>query len=532
MKLLSKDLVSPEYLDQLQQDLAKATVCRFLVAYVSAEGLNAIQPELLLGPMRNEKSFGIASLTCSCGYRPLITLQGALGDNNIRLKYFMDPMVTGSDEPNEVSLFHSKLVCLFQEGDQKCIVYIGSHNWSTRALGPTSPRNIEASMRLEFVFAPEDLDGIGDSIPAQVNRHLLDAWNSPVCYPATKEFEPQFTEWMQKACGRSIVTPVNATTIILAVCKKLPVLTDWPALQDRGIYMQSLDEDEGKVVWESSDQILLLVWESDAALVAGQQPIILNCTKTASNAGPESRVAGRNQAESPMEGLAAIVFDETSLTDVHKLPRARRQSVRIWSGRDVEVFDFEFPTVRNESSQIDGGVRPLYQFYLQTEAVIFPATGRTPPEANFVWEPETFAVADNKNAAQVKKSPGYFAEPDVKERILAFLRDTLRLDLNKARVLPYSDRDAKVGKRVSYHPLHDTYIGSVLRADTEQFYSKSRYGMLIPEIGPPEDIVGRSSQRNLFIRPVRRVQQVFTMPLEDLFDQWRTGPGGTAPVNR
>src|SRR6185436_2489065 len=141
MKLLSKDLVSPEYLDQLRQDLAKATVCRFLVAYVSTEGLNAIQQPLLMKPLRNAKSFGIASLTCSCGYKPLTTLQRALGDKHIRLKYFMDPLVTGSDEPSEVSLFHSKLVCLFQESDQKCIVYIGSHNWSSRALGPLSPRN-------------------------------------------------------------------------------------------------------------------------------------------------------------------------------------------------------------------------------------------------------------------------------------------------------------------------------------------------------------------------------------------------------
>ena len=50
MKLLSKDLVSPEYLDQLLQDLAQATVCRFLVAYVSTKGLTAIQQPLLMKP--------------------------------------------------------------------------------------------------------------------------------------------------------------------------------------------------------------------------------------------------------------------------------------------------------------------------------------------------------------------------------------------------------------------------------------------------------------------------------------------------
>jgi hypothetical protein len=98
------------------------------------------------------------------------------------------------------------------------------------------------------------------------------------------------------------------------------------------------------------------------------------------------------------------------------------------------------------------------------------------------------------------------------------------VDLNKARVLPYSDRDAKVGKRVSYHPLHDTYIGRTLRSDPAEFYSKSRDGMLTPEIDPPEDLVEGSSRRLLFTQPIRRVQRVFTMPLENLFDHWRTEP--------
>ena len=107
------------------------------------------------------------------------------------------------------------------------------------------------------------------------------------------------------------------------------------------------------------DPILVLVSESDEALIAGQQPVILKCKKTASNAGPDSRVAGKNQADSPMEGLAAIVLDKTSLADVNQFPRVKRRSVALWSGRDVEVFDFEFPTIRNESSKIDGSVRPL-----------------------------------------------------------------------------------------------------------------------------------------------------------------------------
>ncbi len=134
MRLLSQKLVSLEYRDQLRMDLARAAVCRFLVGYVSADGLNAIGRHLLVRALRNERSFGVSSLTCACGYTPLLNLQDELGDGCVRLKYFMDPLVEGSDEPNEITLFHSKLVYLLLEREQKSVVYVGSHNWSGRAL--------------------------------------------------------------------------------------------------------------------------------------------------------------------------------------------------------------------------------------------------------------------------------------------------------------------------------------------------------------------------------------------------------------
>ena len=69
MKLLSKELVSLEYRDQLRQDLARATVCRFLIAYVSQEGLNSINRPVLLKAIRNPRSFGVGSIfSCACGY--------------------------------------------------------------------------------------------------------------------------------------------------------------------------------------------------------------------------------------------------------------------------------------------------------------------------------------------------------------------------------------------------------------------------------------------------------------------------------
>lgn len=520
MKLISKELVSHEYRTLLQQDLAKASLCRFLVAYISQEGLNKINRPLLVRVLRDDRSFGIGTISCPCGYEPLLNLQSELGPGSpVRLKYFMDPVVKVDGEP-AISLFHSKLVYLYLEREQKSVVYIGSHNWSQAALGPGSPRNVEASMRFEFEFAPEHLQGVGTSIPAEVNRHLLDAWNAQACYPAVPASEHAFQEWTQKVCKRAPDSPVKEVTVILAVCKTPPQPTDWLTLQDSGIYMQALDEEEGRQVYDSNES-LLLVWESRASLAAGDQPFILKCRRTSSVAGPNSELVGNNVAQSPMEGFKAIVFDETRLAAMQQGNRPNAPSpVRIWSGRNADVFDFEFPTARTQSGQVDGPVDPLYQIYLQTEAVVFPANDRTPPRARYAWERETFAVAKSKDTARMEEAPGYFAPPETKEHILKFFEEVLHVRPEQARVLPYSEADAKVGKRVSQHPLHDTYIGPDTKADRAKFYSKSASGMLIPEIDEPAPTPATKRQRQLIEEPLPRVQRVFTMPINELCSLW------------
>src|SRR2546428_767851 len=148
MKLLSEELATTEYTALLKQDLERATVLRFLVAYVSWEGLNLIGRDRLTGALRGPHSFGVASLSCACGYKPLLRLQqGLQAASGLRLKYFMDPLVRDPESPADLALFHSKLVYLFLEREAKSVVYIGSHNWSRRALGPGRPRSAEASLR-------------------------------------------------------------------------------------------------------------------------------------------------------------------------------------------------------------------------------------------------------------------------------------------------------------------------------------------------------------------------------------------------
>ncbi len=171
MQFLSKELVTLDYRTSLQRDMAQAKVCRFLVAYVSLAGVDSINRPLLVRALRDPRSFGVATLSCACKYEPLLKLQDELDD--VRLKYFMDPVVDEANEPSGNSLFHSKLVYRYLERQNKSIVYLGSHNWTRRALGPQGPRNAEASLRLEFDFEEHHLTGEGSSIASEVNQHLL-----------------------------------------------------------------------------------------------------------------------------------------------------------------------------------------------------------------------------------------------------------------------------------------------------------------------------------------------------------------------
>ena len=221
-----------------------------------------------------------------------------------------------------------------------------------------------------------------------------------------------------------------------------------------------------------------------------------------------------------MEGFKAVILDELKLAGMQKSQSGERQSVRIWSGRDVKVFDFEFPTSWTESSQVDAGIKPHYQIYLQTEAVIFPADHAIPPGASLAWERETFAVADSKKTARFEQTPGYLVPPEAREKILTFLRDVLRVDLTKATVLPYSDLDPKAGKRISQHPLHDTYIAKGSRSTPGEFYAKGREGILTPEIDQPDGQTEKANRR-LLLQSVPRVQKVFTTPLKDLLALWK-----------
>ncbi len=526
MEFFSEQLVASDYRDRLNADLHRADLCRFLVAYISADGLNTLDRPALVAALRNEDSFGVSSLTCACGYSPLLQLQRDVGDSIPRLKYFMDPQVKNTDEPDGIALFHSKLVYLRLPRENKSVIYLGSHNWSSRALGPGRPRNVEASIRFALDYAPEHITGSDQSIASQVNRHLLAAYGKPACLSATADNELTFEQWYEFGCQNAPTSPLEPVTVILAVQKYRDGTTpdDWTNLVRQGIYLQALEEIEGKRIRAANDKLIVMVWASRSDLHSGIPPILLRCRFTAFNAGATSDERGTNQSVSPMAGFGAAIYDESQLQTMQDRPNGSRSTQQIWSGHDVEMYDFEFRQQPTDSAQIDGGVQPKYQFHLEVDQIIFPSGSERPYDAELIWTPESFAVAKSKDDAKLERVEGYYVPPDLRVQIMLYLTEDLLIDRNHAKIWPVSEYDrAKEGKRISKHPLHDTFIGKDAEQRRDAFYDQAKRGALVAELDEQREIdISVGGQRKAKTVPVERVQKVFTMKLNQLEDEWRS----------
>ncbi len=473
MKLLSKALVAEEYVNFLRADIDRASICRFVIGYVSSRGLNAIGESRLCRVLSHPQSFGVSSLTCSCGHGPLSDLQRRLtGIEDARLKYFMDPGLRESGDVDHLSLLHSKLVYLFLPNEKKSVVYIGSHNWTGRTLGPHSPRNVEASLRFECDFMPGDLDGKDASIASEVNRHLLSVWDLPLCLPATKESEATFRDWELISCPRmrpDYGPSLEDQSILLAVLKGSSAGSEplnWRQLTTGGLYLQCLDEEEGSVIYNASNRVLVLVWDSEKALEQAHQPTILVCQKSTFNAGPNSRIRGTNTAQNPIAGYSGVIFDETELNATLRGQERKRPKVQIWSGALVEVFDIEYPTQRNSSHQVDGTAVPRYQFHLEVRAVVPPRQDPLSEATGYGWQLNELAFAAGRNQARVQFPQGYRVTSEQEGAILGCLKKVFNLsDPRRVKIGPCSKPpDSKIGMRLAAHPLHETFLGNESRS--------------------------------------------------------------------
>ncbi len=526
MRLLSESLVDDQYRASIAADLKQAEICRFSVAYVSDAGIRSIGRNALLRVLSDEDSFGVSSMSCSCGYHPLLNLQRELSSETLRLKYFMDPSVCGTDEPNGLVLMHSKLVYLktIVNDEPKSVVYLGSHNWTGRALGPGGPRNAEASYRFEFPFSPDHLLGIGDDLPSQVNRHLLSAHRNPCCLPATASNEQTFNEWDQAVCKNRAPSSLDEVLLILAVRSDgSDPGRSLDELQGKGIYMQCLEEEEGTQVWDAPDQTIVMVWDSAGALANGRQPTLLLCNKNTRNAGGNSERHGTNQSANPIAGFAGVLLDREQGAKQTESNTPARSVLALWSRSEAEVFDLDYPTISTECEDFDGRLNPKYQFLLEVEAVVHSAEEAV-DNARFVWDRSTFAVAKRKDDAKYVKLDGYVVPDEVRSQIERSLEEDFGIDLSRDNVKakPQSESTInrlKIGKRFASNPLHETFVARETQQAPNEVYRQAFDELLTIDLDP--DCTEAGTQQKLFANPIERSQRVFTAKIEVLKEVWR-----------
>ncbi|WP_153556671.1 phospholipase D-like domain-containing protein [Roseimaritima sediminicola] len=528
MTFFSEALIDDEYVRALRADIELADICRFLVAYISDNGLNRIGRLGLLRMLHHENSFGVGSMSCSCGFEPLLQLQGELPSDCLRLKYFMDPAVRGTDEPDQLVLMHSKLIYLRtnSNGEQKSVVYLGSHNWSARALGGSGPRSAEASYRFEFPFKEEHLAGTGSDTASKVNKHLLRAFHHPCCLPATNDNHQTFEEWTQSVCKPRPQSILDEVLLILAVRSdsenmRLPL----SSLQGGGVYLQSLEEEEGSAVWDSPDQTLVLVWETPSALANGDQPTILLCNRNTRNAGPTSDRRGTNQANNPIAGFKAVLFDRNQ---IERQESGRIPARSLLSGRkeaSVQVFDMEYPAASSDCQHYDRSVTPKYQFLLEVAAVIDPETNPS-PNSQYVWDRSTFAVAHKREDARFEIVNGYVVPDEQYDEIITALQRDFGVSpvRTRAKALPNPMsrvKRLKLGKRFAASPIHDTFIPEQIENAPDDLYAKTSDSLLAPDLDPPENEEADEPMLFKASAVIERSQRVFTTKIEKLKEVWQ-----------
>ena len=522
MQVLSQQLISDEYARLLREDLRSGTLVRFLVAYTTDQGLDTIGRTMLLNRLKHSESFGIASISCSCGYEALLNLQSELSDQ--RLKYFMDPDVGDTCEPFRIALLHSKVVYIADVAREKSIVYVGSHNWTARALGSASPRNAELSLRFEEPFRAEHLAGSPESIAGQINRHLRSAYNLPLCLPATKANEPRFIEWKQNACTPAKTPPLDETVVILAVvdpaCHPLSI-RDWESLVGSTVYVQILEEEDGQLLWNARRDVYLWVWESVAAFGESKPQFILRCRITANNAGEKSQLQGRNEAPSPIEGFRSVVMRHT-VDQLRSGRTATPATYQTHSGRLACLYHFVHPTQSNRSEEYDRLAEPLYQYCLVVNLVAIPSdrVALASQWPRFVWRPETLAVASRPSMAPVMRSPGYRVTPEEESRMLACL-GSFGVDVEARGVFPYSEFDENlIGKRLSSHPLHETYLDLDDQAALRGVYARARKGALVPKATSRKEQQGFLFPGAEYPTPLKGIHKVYMNDAEALERLW------------
>ncbi|MCB9683435.1 MAG: hypothetical protein H6735_00175 [Alphaproteobacteria bacterium] len=462
---------------------------RFVMAYISTPGLDAIGADLLVAALRKEHSLGVASLACACGFEPLIALEGQVGRDPANLKYFLDPGIADPDsaDPN-LSMLHSKLVYVVR-ADGKAVVYLGSHNWSSRALGGSgSTRNAEASFRIEVDFVEDHLSGVGTGLGANVNRHILACYRLGACLPARNSNRPIFEDWFRVRCKRPTDLDLDGYAVVVGIAgDSVPGAANpdfWAkeARQGASIYLQCHEEEEGQVVRKRQERVLAMVWAGPDAFAKALPPVLLFCKVTRQAAGQESTYEGTSQGD--IANFRFVLWDpqQDGARGAGRTPGPRlRMATR--TGTSFDYFAFDLAAPGSAASTFDRAA-PRYQHYLQVYEVVVPAWMADGSEAadgppRLVWQPVEFALSPTRQVPPEEQRQ-YRAPEDTADQILASLTELFGVDIEQAVALPTSgETDPRKLVRLVTSKIHEACIDEATEALQTAFYAKAAPGGIV-----------------------------------------------------
>jgi hypothetical protein len=517
-EFLSAKTVSDDYLGALRADLDQADILRFVVAYVADSGTRAIGLKLLATALQHPSSLGVASLSCACGFEALLKLQNLVGTDKPRLKYFVDTGVK-KDDPRELTLMHSKLIYIVRR-DGRAVVYVGSHNWSARALGggTAGPRNTEASVRMEFDFDQIQLEGTASDLGSEVNRHILDSYHAGACLQASEVNREIFENWQTLRCEQADTLDLERHTVILAIGTdpEMSTAAYWVqrAETDAAILFLPGDDSEARFVREEPDRILIMVWPSRADFEQSNPPVLLYCVQTASELRSDASLHLEGAADAEFRGKFGLVVRDPVASTPNTAPR---RIVRASTTRPFQFFDCDTRDPKLADSDYAANSTAPSRFFLQVIQAAVPeairATAVEPwnDKSLAVWEPTKIVLAPKKSApSEVRKNLAVGVENN--ESIKTSLKHQFSLSEEDFLVVP---TEARKGVEVS-HPILDACVGVSVEdwyAQRGEAVPEGRPLMRHPAMQPAKRRNGRDGAESE-AEPEMRVQKVFQQQLD------------------
>lgn len=442
-------LTGQEFIYKLQSDIDSAEQIKFVIAYINDKGVDYIGRQRLIKALKKDGSFGVTSLSCGFGFDTFVNLNKELGATD-KLKLFLS---FNKEEAAEEShtLLHSKIIYLkIREGNTiKQVLYVGSHNWTGRALGANvKGNNAEASLRLEF-----ELDDNSNILKSSL-IHLEKAYKLKSCFNAVKSNLSIFSDWIQLKCpkyGRGIKTIKRENyNLLLCIGENQEFdIEDFAYKKNHSIYLHIDNFSDSERINDSSTKFLLLFWVNTNSFENQDPPIYIFCEKNTDNLTKQG--GGVNQIQNTVGGF------EFSLSIKSQSILKQKNNV------EASFWDLKYFFEKTDVIKINLNTPAVKQILLKIETIIPPKSYKNGKSGLLNYSPGQIPFFDN-TPPSIEPIKGVATNnQEINNEIYLELKREFNLKSNEIDpVLIIKHIDPKSGYRLSKNPLNKFVLGEML----------------------------------------------------------------------